>query len=79
MVNGISLVVQWLRLHASTAGDTDLIPGWRIKIPYAMWCCQKREREKDSFISIGMMIYKKKKKTEQEQSLIGRNKMASSF
>ena len=26
------LVVQWLRLPASTAGDTGLIPGWGTKI-----------------------------------------------
>ena len=32
---GTSLVVQWLRLHASTAGGMDLIPGWRVKIPHA--------------------------------------------
>ena len=29
---GTSQVVQWLRLHASTAGDTGLIPGWGTKI-----------------------------------------------
>ena len=29
---GTSLEVQWLRLQASSAGDTDLIPGRRIKI-----------------------------------------------
>ena len=27
-----SLVVQWLRLHASTAGSTNSILGWGIKI-----------------------------------------------
>ena len=32
---GISLVVQWLRLHASTAGDAGWIPGWEAKIPHA--------------------------------------------
>ena len=30
-----SLAVQWLRLHASTAGGTGWIPGWRTKIPHA--------------------------------------------
>ena len=25
---GISLAVQWLEVHASTAGGTGLIPGW---------------------------------------------------
>ena len=28
--------VQWLGLHASTAGGTGLIPGWRTKILNAM-------------------------------------------
>ena len=34
---GGSLVVQWLRLHASTAGGMRLIPGWETKIPRAVW------------------------------------------
>ena len=29
-------MIQWLRLPASTAGDTDLIPGWGTKILCAM-------------------------------------------
>ena len=32
---GNSLVVQWLGLHASTAGGPGLIPGWGTKIPRA--------------------------------------------
>ena len=36
-----SLVVQWLRFHASTAGETGYIPGWGTKIPYASWCNKK--------------------------------------
>ena len=32
---GDFLAVQWLGLHASTAGDIGLIPGWGIKIPPA--------------------------------------------
>lgn len=31
-----SLAIQWLRLHASTAGRTGLPPGWVTKIPHAM-------------------------------------------
>ena len=31
---GTSLVVQWLRLHASNAGGTGLIPGQGSKIPH---------------------------------------------
>ena len=32
---GASLVVQWVRLHASTTEGTGLIPGWGTKIPHA--------------------------------------------
>jgi len=32
--SGPSLVVQWLRLSASTAGGVGSIPGWGNKIPY---------------------------------------------
>ena len=38
---GTSLVVWWLRLCASKAGDTGLIPGRGTKIPRAIWCSQK--------------------------------------
>ena len=31
-----SLVVQWLRLHPSTAGGINLIPGWGTKIPHVV-------------------------------------------
>ena len=33
---GSSLVVQWLRLQASTAGGMGSIPGWGTKILHAM-------------------------------------------
>ena len=36
-----SLAVQWLRLCASNAGGTSLIPGQRTKIPHAVWLGQK--------------------------------------
>ena len=39
---GTSLVVQWLRLHASNAGGTGSIPGWGTKIPHALWSGQKK-------------------------------------
>ena len=39
-----SLVVQWLRLHASNAGHKNLIPGRRMKIPLAVW--QKIKKKK---------------------------------
>ena len=34
--------VQWLRLHASTAGGLDSISGWRTKIPHASGHSQKK-------------------------------------
>ena len=36
-----SLLVQWLRLHASTVGGMGSIPRWGTKIPHAVWCSQK--------------------------------------
>ena len=39
-----SLVIQWLGLHASTAGGTGLIPGQGTKILRAMQCSQKEEK-----------------------------------
>ena len=47
---GTVLVVQWLRLHPSTAGGMDNIHGWGTKVLHAMWDSQnvkKRERERD--------------------------------
>ena len=38
ILSGTSLVVQWLRLHASTAGGMVLIPGWGSK---AVRCSHK--------------------------------------
>ena len=40
-VMGTSLGVQWLRLHASIAGDECLIPGGETKIPHTVWHGQK--------------------------------------
>ena len=39
---GTSLVVQWLRLCPSTAGDLGSISGWGTKIPYALQCAKKK-------------------------------------
>ena len=41
---GTSLVVQWLRLCASVAGNMDSIPGWGTKIPHAT--CLGRKKKK---------------------------------
>ena len=41
---GTSLVVQWLRLHESTAGGVGSIPGWGTKISHATQCGQKTKQ-----------------------------------
>ena len=38
--------IQWLGLCASTAGDTDLIPGSGTKISHVMWHGQKQNTAK---------------------------------
>ena len=50
---GTSLVVQWLRLHAPSAGDLNLIPGWgtrswmlQIKILHATTKTQNNQKKK---------------------------------
>ena len=40
---GNSLAVQWLGLHASTAGGTGSILGCRTKTPWAVRCSQKKK------------------------------------
>ena len=39
---GTSLVVQWLRFCASTAGDSAFSPGQGTKILHALQCIQKK-------------------------------------
>ena len=46
-----SLSVQWLRLRASKAGDTGLIPGQGTKIPYALRSARKKREHKKSLLS----------------------------
>ena len=46
IVIGTSLVVQWLRLCASSAGSMGSIPGQGTKIPHAMWRGKKKEKGK---------------------------------
>ena len=36
-------MVQWLRLHAPSAGGTGSIPAWGTKILHAIWCGQKNK------------------------------------
>ena len=40
---GNSLVAQWLRLCASNAGGTGLIPGQGIKIQHVLWPKKKKK------------------------------------
>ena len=40
--HGTSLVVQWLRLHVSNAGDMGSILGQGTRIPHLSWCAKKR-------------------------------------
>ena len=42
---GTFLVVQWLKLHTSTAGGTVWISDW-IMIPHAMSCGQNKQSTK---------------------------------
>ena len=42
---GNSLVVQWLGLCASTAGDMGSIPGQATNVPHAAQCGQKRKED----------------------------------
>ena len=39
---GASLVVQWLRLQAASAGGTGMVPGWGTKISHAVQLGQKK-------------------------------------
>ena len=45
MVPWTSLVVQCLRLHASTAGGPGLIPGWGTKILHAPQYGKKKKKK----------------------------------
>ena len=47
---GNSLVVQWLGLHASTAGGTGSIPGRGTRIPHATV-------KKKKYVLIGLQNY----------------------
>ena len=43
--SGNSLAVQWLGFQASTAGGVDLILVLGTKIPHAVRCSRKREKQ----------------------------------
>ena len=47
---GAYLVVQWLRLHTSTAGAVGSVPGWRTK--------KTKDTEKDAHAVEGKAVHK---------------------
>ena len=53
---GTSLAVQWLRLHASTAGGVGSIPGWETKIPHAARCRQKKKKVMETLVGFDCCI-----------------------
>ena len=56
-LEGTSLAVQWLRLHASTAGGMGSIPGRGTKIPHAARCGQKRSCREEEREGMQKMVY----------------------
>ena len=48
VLTATSLVVQWLRRHASTAGGAGLIPGRGAKTPHAVQHGQKKKKSFNS-------------------------------
>ena len=50
---GTSLVVQWLRLHASKASDASSVPGQGAKIPPAAQHSQKERKNNNTFAAYG--------------------------
>ena len=53
-ISGSSLVVHWLRLHASTAGGAGSIPGQGMGILHASLCGQKKKKKKKENATIGL-------------------------
>ena len=68
-----SLVVQWLELCTSNAGNVDLIPGWGTKIPHAAWpenpqkTNKKKTGQKAEPTSCSAVIFPQEKKNPLEQ------------
>ena len=53
-MTGTSLVVQWLRLCGSTAGDVGLIPGWGSQMPHCAALPHLRQKKKRGGVRRGM-------------------------
>ena len=68
-----SLVGQWLRFLASTAGDMGSIPDWETKIPQAAGTAEKKKKDQgDKLVSHKMISGSITKR------IIGENKIAES-
>ena len=52
LVSKESLLVQWLRLHASTSGSLGLIPDLGAKILQAEQCSQKKKKKLVSILDL---------------------------
>ena len=55
-LHGSSLVVQWLRLHASTAGGPSSIPGRGTKIPQSAQHSQKQQWQKKTSVQNNISV-----------------------
>ena len=60
-----SLVVQWVRLHASNAAGAGLIPGQGTKIPYAL--SQKKKKKASCILGVNSLTEERKILTEERK------------
>lgn len=51
-MSGTSLVIQWVRLHDSTAWGTGLTLGWRTKVPHPTQWGQKKKKKNNISILV---------------------------
>ena len=56
-LQGNSLMVQWLGLCTSIAGNPDLIPSWRTRVPKAVWHRQIKTLINKMTIGIDRLTY----------------------
>ena len=66
---GTSPAVQWLRLYTSIAGGMGSIPGWKTKIPHAVWSSQKKKKITYSYYYIRECCIQKKLRGEDTRQL----------
>ena len=57
---GTSLVVLWLRLWASSAGDMGSVPGWGTKVLFVARCSHKNRDLSDNVCPIGRVFVRYK-------------------